>query len=363
MSKQPYIGLRSFGRNESNIFFGREKHTYELLSRLDSNHFLAVVGASGCGKSSLVKAGLIAGLEAGYLGKNAGTHWLIVEVRPGRQPFQTLAKHLYSELKNFLSPNSNPETLEWTLRQSPLSLHEVLSQHPLPNNSKLLIVCDQFEEFFRFFKENQTAEARNFVSLLLASSKAYPLSTTQQSNSIYVVITMRSDFIGDCARFDGLAEAINQGLYLTPRLNEQELRIAIEKPASMFNAEIDSALVMQLLDDAENNQDQLPLLQYVLMRLWHLAVDEDRKPIYITQNDYDILQNCTDKEYSDFKDKKIKGLGKVLSIHADKIFYSLDLKQKQLAEILFRSLCEAITDKLDTRRPTKYKEIFELVKR
>jgi tetratricopeptide (TPR) repeat protein len=360
MSKQPYIGLRPFELNETDIFFGREEHAYELISRLNSKHFLAVMGSSGCGKSSLVKTKLIDKLKSGYLPKT-GTHWIIIEVRPGQQPFKALADKLFSKLKDILEPiYYSSENLQQFLRQDSLSLHKLLAEYPLLDNAKLLIICDQFEEFFRYFKEKETAEARNFVSLLLSSSKSYPISPTQLSDSVYVVITMRSDFLGDCAKFEGLAEAINQGLYLTPRLNESQLRAAIEDPVLMFNGKIDSALVTQLLEDAENNQDQLPLLQHVLMRLWILATNENRNPIHITLDDYIALQNH--KNLKGYEDRKIKGLGKVLSIHADEIFKNLTLKQQQLAEILFRSLCEVRTEKLDTRRPVKLEEVIALTK-
>jgi hypothetical protein len=180
MSSQPYIGLRPFEREETDIFFGREQHTDELIDRLGSSHFLAVIGPSGCGKSSLVKTGLIAGLESGFLA-TISTYWRVVEMRPGNQPFKELADKLFSELHDVLTPHYTTETLQIALRQGSLSLHELLGKHPLPNNAQLLIVCDQFEEIFRYFKEGATAEARNFVSLLLASSKPYPLSTTRLS--------------------------------------------------------------------------------------------------------------------------------------------------------------------------------------
>jgi hypothetical protein len=226
MTKQPYIGLRPFERNETDIFFGREQHSYELIDCLGRNQFLAVIGVSGCGKSSLVKCGLIAGLEAGYLAK-AGTLWRILEIRPGQQPFENLAKSLLCELRDVLSPHYTAESLQHALRQGSLSLHEILDRHPLPDAARVLIVCDQFEEIFRYFREAAGAEIRNFVSLLLASSRPYPVSGRKISHAMYVVITMRSDYLGDCARFAGLAEAVNQGLYLTPRLDLRQLRTAI----------------------------------------------------------------------------------------------------------------------------------------
>ena len=343
MSNQPYIGLRPFERNETDIFFGRETHSDELINRLGTQHFLAVIGTSGCGKSSLVKTGLIAGLEVGFLAK-AGTNWSIVEMRPGQQPFQALAEKLFAQLKAAFPSSFTVQTVEEKLRQGSLSLHELLTQYPLPNAGSLLIVCDQFEEIFRF-QQQSNAEARNFVSLLLASSKPYPLANGLFSESVYVVITMRSDFLGDCAQFAGLAEAINQGLYLTPRLDAQQLRAAIEEPAFGFGGEVEPVLVAQLLEDAGNNQDQLPLLQHVLMRLWDLSGDK-----FLTVENYQAIGGLNSQSDSP----------NALSRHADEIYASLNDKQKHIAEVLFRALTERADAQRDTRRPQPLTEIVDL---
>jgi hypothetical protein len=269
MSDSPYIGLRSFNREDQDLFFGREQHTDELLQRLSNQHFLAVVGDSGCGKSSLIKAGLIPGLQTGYLFE-AGSHWRIAETRPGNAPFAELAKALAKDAA--LGQAYQAALAEELLSRSPFSLHELLAIQPLPNNAKLLIVCDQFEELFRYAKEPaQREQAAAFVALLLASANPYPLADGTLSGSIYVILTMRSDYLGDCARFAGLSEAINQGLYLTPRLNRQQLRDAIEKPALVENGKVEPALLVKLLAETGNNADQLPLLQHLLMRLWDNA--------------------------------------------------------------------------------------------
>ena len=158
---------------------------------------------------------------------------------------------------------------------------------------------------------------------------------------MYVVITMRSDFLGDCAQFAGLAEAINQGLYLTPRLNAQQLRAAIEEPAFVFDGDIEPALITQLLEDAQTNQDQLPLLQHVLMRLWNLA---SNKTATLTLADY----------------QTIGGLSDALSRHADEVYNQISNEQQRIAELLFRSLTERGDAQRDTRRPTPLAEIIEL---
>ncbi len=204
-----------------------------------------------------------------------------------------------------------------------------------------LIVCDQFEEIFRFFQHGASYEAANFVSLLLASSKPYPVSTGQLSNAIYVVMTMRSDFLGDCAQFAGLAETINQGLYLTPRLDAQQLREAIEEPALVFDGDVNPALITQLLEDAENNPDQLPLLQHVLMRLWNLASDSS-KPLDL--NDYKAAGNLVN----------------ALSIHANEAYNAFTDEQKIIAQVMFCLLTEHDVGKRDTRRPTELSKIVEL---
>ena len=357
MNTTPYIGLRPFERHETELFFGREQHSDELIARLGSHRFLAVIGNSGCGKSSLVKTGLIAGLEAGFLA-TPSSYWRIVEMRPGNHPFKALAEQLLSALQPELAQHYTAASLEQRLRLGSLSLHELLAEYPPANNAQLLIVCDQFEEVFRYAEQGAALEAALFVGLLLASSTAYPLAAQHISERIYVVITMRSDFLGDCAQFAGLAEAINQGLYLTPRLNSQQLRAAIEEPAFVCDGDIEPALVSQLLDDADTNPDQLPLLQHSLMRLWDLAnptnptpspMGEGRERVpQLTLNHYHQLANAHESKH---ETDGLNFLSFILSNHADEVYNALSPRQQTLAEHLFRLLTAQDLEKRDTRRP------------
>ncbi|NOS90105.1 MAG: ATP-binding protein, partial [Methylococcaceae bacterium] len=356
MNTTPYIGLRPFERHETELFFGREQHSDELIARLGSHRFLAVIGNSGCGKSSLVKTGLIAGLEAGFLA-TPSSYWRIVEMRPGNHPFKALAEQLLSVLQPELAQHYTAASLEQRLRLGSLSLHELLAEYPPANNAQLLIVCDQFEEVFRYAEQGAALEAALFVGLLLASSTAYPLAAEHISERIYVVITMRSDFLGDCAQFAGLAEAINQGLYLTPRLNSQQLRAAIEEPAFVCKGDIEPALVSQLLDDADTNPDQLPLLQHSLMRLWNLAnptnptpspMGEDSQHPQLTLTHYHQLANAHESKH---QTDGLNFLSLILSNHADEVYNALSPRQQPLAEHLFRLLTAQDLEKRDTRRP------------
>ena len=273
-SLAPYPGLRPFRAEEADIYFGRETQTDALLDRLGRTRLLAVVGPSGCGKSSLVRAGMIASLQTGFMAA-AGADWRIADLRPGDRPMARLAR----ALRPFAPPAEATEMaeaealplIEAALRRGPLGLVEWLRDVGLPPATNLLLLVDQFEEIFRYREKGDRDEADAFVALLLASA-------AQRELPIYIVITMRSDFLGDCALFSGLPEAINDSQYLTPRLTREQCRLAITGPAKVFGGAVDPALVNRLLNDFGPDPDQLPLLQHALMRMWDRARLSARRP-------------------------------------------------------------------------------------
>lgn len=266
LSTAPYPGLRSFLHTEADIFFGREEQTDQLLKKLQAAHFLSVIGPSGCGKSSLVRAGMISALTAGFLAQS-GAYWRIAEMRPGERPLARLAEALTAPLALGPEFGSEPEAavlLQAMLRRGPLGLLEALRETALPKHANLLLLVDQFEEIFRFRRDVDADEADAFVALLLATAQ-------QQAIPIYVVITMRSDYLGDSALFTGLPEAINESQFLTPRMTREQCEAAITKPARVFGCTIDPALVNRLLNEMSSDPNQLPLLQHCLMRMWTKA--------------------------------------------------------------------------------------------
>jgi hypothetical protein len=266
LGNTPYPGLRPFRSDETGIFFGREAQVDALLEKLDHFRFLAVIGASGCGKSSLVRAGMIPALETGLLAR-AGVRWQVATMRPGERPLRRLAEALFTPSALSLEPE--PEAVAFlhaTLRRGPRGLVEVLHDTPLPEGTNLLLLVDQFEEIFRYRQQGDSDEADAFVALLLATA-------AQHDVPVYVVVTMRSDFLGDCAVFHGLPEAINAGQFLTPRLTREQRREAIVGPAMVFGGQVEPALVNRLLNDTGEELDQLPLLQHVLMRMWTRAYE------------------------------------------------------------------------------------------
>ena len=352
----PYPGLRSFDVDESHLFFGREEQTDELLLRLHATRFLAIVGPSGCGKSSLVRAGMIASLSAGFM-VAAGSRWQFAIMRPESRPMHALAQALV-EQTTIGADEADQEIatglLDATLRRGPLGVVEVLRDTPLAAGTNLLILVDQFEEIFRFEREGGGDEADAFVSLLLATAR-------QREVPVYVVITMRSDFFGDCAIFEGLPEALNQSQYLTPRLTRQQRQAAIEGPAQVFDGEVAPDLVNRLLNQMGTDPDQLPLMQHLLMRMWTWR----DTPRLNAGGEPETVQgeaggDGTGRKLTLADCDAVGGLEHALSRHADEAYESLDDRQKAIAETLFRILSERAPGNRDIRRPTAAGELAEL---
>lgn len=342
----PFPGLRPFESDEYRLFFGREGQSDALIARLQRSHFLAVVGTSGSGKSSLVRAGLLPALRGGMMA-GAGSGWRIAIMRPGSDPIGNLAialadKDVLLEAGAGLSSAETAAVIEASLRRGSLGLVEVARQGRLAAHEKLLVVVDQFEELFRFRAARASSstgdEASAFVKLLLEASQ-------QQEFSIYVVPTMRSDFLGDCAQFQGLPEAINDGQYLIPRMNRDERRFAITGPVGVTRGKITEPLVNRLMNDVGDNPDQLPILQHALMRTWgHWATyRRDGEPIGLEH--YEAVGTMSD----------------ALSEHADEAFNELpDDRSRLIAETVFKALTERGADNREIRRPTCLKDICDI---
>lgn len=336
MSEHPYPGGRPFRDDEFDIFFGREAHVDQLLAKLGRTRFLGVVGTSGCGKSSLVRAGMIPSLETGFLAR-AGARWRIADMRPGDRPLARLTEALLGP--NAIGPERGDSPiaeglLGATLRRGPLGLVEILGDTPLPPRTNLLVLVDQFEEIFRYRRFGDSDEADAFVDLLLATAARPELP-------VFVVITMRSDFLGDCAVFSGLPEALNESQFLTPRLDREERRLAIEGPAGVFGARVEPALVNRLLNDMGEEPDQLPLMQHVLFRVWNEMEAEEG---VLTLERY----------------QEVGGFAEALSRVAEAAYGELDSEQQRIAALMFRALTEGGDGDRDTRRPVRLGVIAEI---
>jgi hypothetical protein len=334
--EQPYPGLRPFDLKDSFLFFGREQHTQELLDRLSRNRFLAVVGTSGSGKSSLVRAGLMPALFRGYL-VGASSRWRIAIMRPGSGPLDQMAGALAA--KDALAVD--PAQLRATLEASSLGFVSAVKNAQLGPGESLLLVVDQFEEIFRFASERRssdsTGEALLFVTSLLEA-------VDQFDAPIYVVLTMRTDFLGDCTLFPGLPEALNRSQYLIPRLSREQRRDAIERPVEIAGAEIAPRLVQQILNDMGDDPDQLPVMQHALARMYRLWKQKGAgAPLDL--DDYEAAGTVAN----------------ALDDHAKSIYQALPAdKDREWTRKLFHCLTKRERGR-DVRRPARLDRLFGVV--
>ncbi|MGH7317073.1 MAG: ATP-binding protein, partial [Candidatus Rokuibacteriota bacterium] len=315
----PFPGLRPFEPHESALYFGRDDQIDELLERLAEARFLAVVGASGSGKSSLVRAGLIPALQRGHLA-GGGSRWRVAMFRPGDDPLGGLARAL-----------GRPRDL---IGQSSFGLVE--AARTLDAGEKLLVIVDQFEELFRVRPSGSEDSAAAFVKLLLRAA-------FENGVAVFVVLTMRTDYLGACTVFRGLPEVLNGGQYLIPRMTRDQLTESIEGPIAVGGAAITPQLVQRLLNDVGDDPDQLPILQHALMRTWSKGSEAraEGRPL-----DVPIYE-------------AIGGLAAALNRHAEEAYEDVGKLPdgQRIARKLFQRLTEKGTDQQENRRPTILAEI------
>jgi energy-coupling factor transporter ATP-binding protein EcfA2 len=282
----PYTGLRSFTEEESLYFKGREEHIQSATEQLQRNKFLMLTGASGDGKSSLVYAGIVPNARAGFL-KSKYTPWCVADFRPERTPFKNLCKALARQLDI-----ANPVTVESELQHGFSALVDLYrnSKRFIDTDSvawqqaddagkatlkreaaNLIVLVDQFEEFFtnpeNYHRGAPSRDSNLVLNLLLETTRI----ALEEDLPIYIVFTMRSDFIGQCAAFRGLPEYIGFSQFFVPRLNRSQLQQVIEEPATLNGNQITHRLTERLIHDLTEGVDQLPILQHALNQIWHAA--------------------------------------------------------------------------------------------
>ncbi|MEZ5319194.1 MAG: hypothetical protein R2752_17470 [Vicinamibacterales bacterium] len=362
MLTNPFPGLRPFESDEDHLFFGRETEVDALLGRLRTARFVAVVGTSGSGKSSLVRSGLIPALHSGAMA-GAGSSWRIATLRPGEDPIGHLATALHAN--DVLGTDdeladTRRVLLDATLRRGTQGLANAVRHAHLPPDHNVLVLVDQFEELFRF-RRSRGAHARDesiaFVRLLLEA-------TSLRTLPIYVVLTMRSDFLGDCMDFPGLPDAVNAGLFLVGRMSRSALRSALTGPVAVAGGAITPRLVNRVMNDLGDDQDQLPRVQHALMRTWEhwasrvagdaAAASHTDDAAAASPMDADAVADPMD--VADYE--AIGGLADALSRHAEEAFAEAsDAVGAPAVERAFKALTDTFTDPRGVRRPTPVGEL------
>jgi WD40 repeat protein/transcriptional regulator with XRE-family HTH domain len=325
----PYKGLTYFDEADADLFVGREELTAKLTQRVLSlspgeRRFLAVVGASGSGKSSLVRAGMVPALR--WNKKSAD--WHIHIFTPTAHPLESLAASLTQESKSI----TRTATLMDDLNQDPRSLKIFAKQRlSLENEARLLLVVDQFEELFALCRPEEERVA--FIeNLLTAASEA--------DGPVIVVITLRADFYAHCADHVRLREALARNQEYIGVMSDEELRRAIEEPAQRGRWEFEEGLVDSLLYDVGHEPGALPLLSHALMETW-----QRRRGRMMTLSGY----------------ASSGGVHGAIAETAESVFTDqLTKEQQSIARRIFLRLTEFSdeTSTTDTRRRAKFKELI-----
>lgn len=339
----PYPGLRAFRLNEWPIFFGRERMVDDVIDRIGASQFVMIHGASGSGKSSLIRAGVIAQLQREHA--NRGLDWLPATMLPGSSPMWHFAVALVSALTGRDVPDrSEIAQTRLRLNRGANGVAEVLQKFGFGDRRRLFILVDQFEEIFRFAKEGREneREAAAFVRLLVDLHNRCP-------DNVYVALTMRSDHLGDCSHFVGFAEIVNATQYLVPSMDEVELEDAIRQPAVIYKGSVDRALAEKLIRDTRHSPDQLPLIQHAIAYMWVLK--KQRKPSQAPNLSCDFLS-----------DKAVGSVTMALSNHADAVLDQLAPQRegaRDMAERVFRGLTQIDNSGRAIRRRRGRQELLE----
>ncbi|GAA3439209.1 hypothetical protein [Kutzneria kofuensis] len=238
--RPPYLGLSAFQIEDADRFFGRDDLVAELLEQVRNRRFVGVFGASGAGKSSLLRAGLVAAAE-----------YRALVFTPGAHPLEEAAVQVGG------LTGVSTVTLRAEFADDPTALH-LRVRETLPDED-LLLVVDQFEELFTLCADE--AERQAFVAALVHAA-------TVETSRTRVVIGVRADFLGHCTQLLDLREALRGGQVLVGPMTADELRVAITKPAAGLGQGVEAALVTRLIADAVGQPGVLPLVSHALLETW-----------------------------------------------------------------------------------------------
>ena len=311
----PYRGLLPFREADGRWFFGRDGDVQRLLEKLKSSQFLAVLGPSGSGKSSLTMAGVLPALRVGAV--SGSESWSIVTCTPGAHPLEALAGVIVEVV---------PQLSTGMLLDELSSTDAALGVRMRSVRQRVVVVVDQAEEAFALCPD-PSARARFFANLVHASARQGPCT---------VIVTMRADFYPHAAAYPIFAQAVSAHQYLVGPLSREGLRQVIEQPALVAGLRTQPGLVDVVLDDVESEPGALPLLEHTLLELW-----ERRQDNMLTLAGY----------------AETGGVAGALAKRADQIWASFSPTEQTAAQQILLRLTQPGEGAEDTRRPASMAEI------
>ncbi len=315
--KNPYKGLRAFEEADALDFFGREALTEKLLNRITTSRFLAVIGPSGSGKSSVVKAGVIPALRQGKI--ESARWWFISSLSPAAAPLVELEQALMR-----VAIDTPTHSIAEQIHTSDTALHEILGQL-LPPNGELLLFINQFEELFTLTAD-ETLRHRWLANLTHA--------VTHPDSRLRVILTLRADFYDRPLHYADFGALIREHTEVVLPLSPSEIELAIDEPAKAVGLTVDRDLLVTMIEDVRGQPGMLPLLQFALTELYN-----HREGHQLTLTAY----------------QAIGGVRGALAQRANELYESLEANQQTIAQQIFLRL---ITPGDDTRRRVLRSELM-----
>ncbi|MFI6024988.1 nSTAND1 domain-containing NTPase [Amycolatopsis magusensis] len=306
--RAPYVGLSAFQENDADLFFGRVGLLKKLSQRLRGNRLVAVVGASGAGKTSLLRAGLLPELRA--------EEPVVLTMTPGQHPIEECAIQFATPL------GSSPATLAGDLAESSRGLHRLVRQAltSRPDLLELVLIVDQFEEVFTLCGDQR--ERSRFIDLLVTAA-------TAENSRVRIVLGIRADFYGHCSRYPDLVEVLQDHQVVVGPMSGQDLRDAITKPATRVDCSVESALLATLCTHADGEVGVLPLLSHALLETWR-------------------RRRGNSLSLAGFQ--AAGGIDGALRQTAEAVYHSFEPRQRQVAADLFLRLTALGEGTADTKR-------------
>ncbi len=311
LQRNPFPGIRPFTSSEDKFFFGRDGVVTEVLDSLLVNRFVALVGASGSGKTSLIHSGIIPELLT-----DVKQEWVPVIIQPGQKPVESLIRGFQKVFSKKITESDVQSFLSGSQ-----SLGDLINEKGLGSHNYYLVV-DQFEELFRNppsakkkKKSGRSPETVRFVDLLVKA-------LTEEKPGIYVMLSIRSDYINACSTYRTLTEQMNKSKYLLPLMTREALSKSIMGPIRLAGASVESGFEEYLLDDLEEVEPQLPMLQHALMRTWDYWIQAGNLGEPITIGDYQAIGTIRN----------------ALNDHLDEAYGELDQNQRSICERLFKTI-------------------------
>ncbi|WP_083680613.1 serine/threonine-protein kinase [Archangium sp. Cb G35] len=308
IDESPYAGLSSFQEADADRFFGRTREIAALVNRISDRPLLAIVGPSGTGKSSFVRAGLVPVL------KRSGTAWESLVIRPGRNPLGALANivaPLVSSSTTVEEDIAEQQRLVERLQAEPGYVGSLLRSRARRERRKILLFIDQFEELYTLVPDAKERLAFTACLSGIADDATSP---------IRVILSIRSDFLDRVPEDERFMGELSQGLYFLTAPNRDGLRDALVQPAEMAGYQFENpAMVDNMLEHLDASQGALPLLQFAATQLWE---SRDTKNKLLTESAY----------------QSIGGIAGALATHADSVLASMSNAERTLVRAVFLRL-------------------------